>query len=182
YYCWAPIMPGVPIDLQFGSWRPHAFYWNVCDRAHIYDKNLGAVMEGRPRANDLAGRITIINNFHATGLHNFYAKGPDVHDVERYTNLKITPVTFRNVRLVNGVGHEGNVMKVYRPSVQNPQPHEFRRAGAGQVNPLQNDRQIPLTGRAEQKNNIESLPTHNDGGSVFSRGSVGGLGGGGRHR
>jgi len=194
YYCWAPIMPGVQVGLQFGSWRPHAFYWNVCDRAHIYDRNLGNVIEGRGRINDLAGRITIINNFNTTGLHNYYAKGPDVHDVEKYTNRTINPVTFKDVHKINRAGHQGNVMKIYRPSVQNPQPHEFRSAEAGQINPIRNEGQNPSIGRAEQRSNIESLPTHIDQGAFNRGGSFGGSGrssfggnggrggGGGRHR
>lgn len=182
YYCWAPIMPDVNIDLQFGSWRPNAFYWNVCSRAHIYDRNLGNVIEHRDRINDIAGRITIINNFNTTRTHNYYAKGPDVHEVEKYTNRKINPVTFKEVNRISGIRHQGNVMKVYRPGIQNPQPHEFRKAEAGQINPIRNDGQLPSIERMQQKSNVESLPTHRDGVSGFSRGSGAVQGRGGRHR
>jgi hypothetical protein len=181
YYCWAPIMPGVQIDLQFGSWRPNAFYWNVCDRAHIYDRNPGSEIAGRDHINDIAGRITIINNFNSTRLHNYYAKGPDLGEVEKYTNKRINPVTFKDVRQISGIRHQGNVMNIYRPSVQNPQPHEFRRADVGHINPIQNDGQHPSMGRIEQRNNIESLPAHRGGLPAFNRSSGSGQGRGGRH-
>lgn len=185
YYCWAPIMPGVHIDLQFGSWRPNAFYWNVCDRAHIYDRNIGSRILGRGRINSIAGHISIMNNFNSTRLHNYYAKGPDLGDVERYTNKRINPVTFKDVGNASAMRREGNTMNIYRPSVQNPQPHEFRTADAAHINPIHTDGQQPSMGRTEQRNNIESLPnhiggmsgTHSGGASSHNRGS----GGGGRH-
>jgi len=184
YYCWAPIMPGVHIDLQFGLWRPHAFYWNICGRAHIYDRNLGNVIERGDRINGIAGRITIMNNFNTTHIHNYYAKGPDVHEVEKYTDRKIAPVSFKDVHQISGVGHEGNVLKVYRPSIQNPQPHEFRKAEPGQINPIRTDGQRLSIERREQNSNIDLLPRHKDEVHAFNRGAGAGAGQrrGGGHR
>jgi hypothetical protein len=181
YYCWAPIMPGLNIDLQFGSWRPHTFYWNVCDRSHIYDRNLGNFIEPQNRISAIAGRITIINNFNRTGHQNYYAKGPDVNEVEKYTKRKIDPLSFKDVHQIRRTGHVGHVMNVYRPAVQNPQPHEFRRVEPGQINPIRNEGQHTSMGRTEQRNNIESLPTHRTQGFTASRGSGGGQEKGGRH-
>lgn len=182
YYCWAPIMPGLHIGLQFGSWRPHAFYWNVCDRAHIYDRNIGIEIEGRDRINAIAGRISIMNNFNSTDHHNYYAKGPDVHEVEKYTRRNITPITFKDVNKISNSRQEGNSMNVYRPTVQNPQPHEFRSAEAGKINPVQNAEQHPAIGKTEQRKNIESLPVHRDRDAFNRGGSFGGRGGAERRR
>jgi len=181
YYCWAPVMPGVHTDLQFGSWRPNAFYWNVCDRAHIYDRNLSSEILGRPYVNNIAGHISIINNFNATRLHNYYATGPDLHEVEKYTNRKITPITFNDVHHFSSIRHQGNIMNVYRPSVQYSRPHEFRRVDPENMNPIQTYVQHPLMRSTQQRNNIGSLPIHRDGISGFNRSSFAGQGRGGVH-
>jgi hypothetical protein len=179
YYCWAPLMPGVNISLQFGSWRPNAFYWNICGRANIYDRNLSHVLvHGNP---GITGHITIMNDFNTNSMHHYYAKGPALNEVQGYTHRNITPITFKDVNRINDVRHAGNVMHIYRPPVQNPQPHEFRSADAARINPIQNDEQHPSIGRIEQRNNIESLPVHSDRGA-FNRGGSFGARGGGRRR
>ncbi len=115
-YAWAPLMPEVNIGIQFGNYRPHAYYWNVCGRDHIYDRNISNVIVHNT---NVTNNITIINNYNRNTTNNYYAKGPDVNEVQRYTRNKIEPVTFRDVNQIKQTRQIGNVVQVYRPSVQN---------------------------------------------------------------
>ncbi len=163
YYCWAPLMPDVNVSVQFGSWRPHSFYWNICSRDHIYDRNISNEMERRDRFDvNTFNRITIINNFNNTSRHNmYYSRGPETRDVEAYTHQKINPVTLRDVNKPNQVIQRGNTINIYRPTVQVPQPREFRKVEPNQVKPIRTDDQKPVTQRNEQRNNVQRLPVRN---------------------
>lgn len=117
-YAWAPLMPDVNISMQFGNYRPHPYYWNVCGRDHIYDRNISNVIVHNT---NVTNNITIINNYNKNTTNNYYAKGPDVNEVQRYTHNRIEPVTIRDVNQVKLARQNGNVLQVYRPAVQNPQ-------------------------------------------------------------
>jgi hypothetical protein len=187
FYCWAPLMPGIDVSLQYGSWRPHSFYWNACSRDHIYDRNLSTVIERPERITNVTNRITIINNFSTTKKHNLYfSKGPDVQEVQKYVNHKIDETSIREVNKISQVQHTGNVMNVYRPPVQDPketiqqhpqqilQPKEFRKAEVEHAKPINTEGQRPVMQRSEQKVNIDRLPVYRSGGNNKSNGGGGG--------
>lgn len=188
-YCWAPLMPGVDITAAFGSWRPPSYYWNACNRNHIYDRNLGQVIERPDRMRDFAGNISIINNFHPTRRNDgFYAKGPDVQEVQKYVQPRIQPASIREVHTYNEASQNGNQLRVYRPMVQDPkvtvqehpqqvvQPREFRKADNSAAKPIIKEEQRPVMQRQFQRNNVHNLP-------VFrGNNSGGGNNGGGRKR
>lgn len=186
FYCWAPLMPGIDVGLQFGAWRPHSFYWNACSRDHIYDRNLFAVIQRPAQIAPFANRITIINNFANTRTHNlYYAKGPDVHEVEKYVNHRIEPASIKDVNRIAAVKHNGNTIHVYRPAVEDPketvrqhpqqilQPKEFRKAEAEQSRPVNTEEQRPVIEHNEQRMNIERLPLHRMPGASFGSGGSG---------
>ncbi len=163
YYAWAPIMPEVNVGLQFGMWRPHSFYWNVVGRDHILDIDIYNRVLDRDRMHGFANRITIMNSFSNTRVHNqFYARGPEIHDVERFTNRRIEPMQMREVNDRGQIRNEGNNMNVYRPAISHPQPREFRRVDNPQPNPVRNvqDRVAP-TQRVQQQANVNRLPVRN---------------------
>ena len=159
-YCWAPLLPDVYAGAQFGSWRAPAFYWNFCSRDHIYDRNLsGVIRRGGHWANDVS-RISIINNFSATRHHNqYYSKGPELNDVQKYTTTRIEPVAIRDVQQIKMAKHDGNTLNVYRPSVQRPQPtpSQYRSIQPGKIKPIFHDEQ-PSIQRRDQEENIRQLP------------------------
>lgn len=161
YYAWAPLMPGVNIGVQFGNWRPASFYWNVCDRSRIYDRNISSIIVRRNETRNFINNISVINNFGNTRGRNYYAKGPDLNDVQRYTKQKITPASIREVNRGNSVPvtkRQGNQMQVYRPTVTNPQPREYRRIENNNVNPVRAEGDRINNGREQQQANIERLP------------------------
>jgi hypothetical protein len=151
------------VSIQFGTWMPHEFYWNIVARDHIYDRNISNVIERHDHIANVVNRITVMNNFNTTRVHKlYYSKGPNIDDVRRNTNLKIDPMSIKEVHKINKAKRQGNVIKVYRPVVQTPQPREFKRIEPNQVKPIRDREQVPSEHRNEQKKNIEQLPTHGD--------------------
>jgi hypothetical protein len=172
YYAWAPLMPEVNAGVQFSSWRPHSFYWNICEQGHIYDRDLSNSLLTQQQAGNITGHIAIINNFTNTRVHNlFYAKGPAVNDVEKFTNHKIDPVSVKEVNNISQVKHEGNEMKVYRPQVQQPQPRQFRRVDDNNRKPLQAAGDKPVMQRSQQIENINHLSMHTAPAATFGGGA-----------
>ena len=163
YYCWAPLLPGVNVGLAFTTWRPHSFYWNIVGRAHIYDKNISTVIIERDRINTITNRISIINNFNTTRIHNFYSRGPEVGEVEKYTNRKIDRISFADADGWRHENHAVNPVKVYRPEIIHPRPHEFRSADLTRIKPIQRSEEWPSSRREVQRNNLQNLPMHHDG-------------------
>ena len=164
YYAWAPLMPEVNVNAEFGSWRPHSFYWNVVGRDHIYDRNVSTVIERPETVVNITNRITIVNNFGTTRTNNVhYSRGPEITEVQKFTKEKITTTSFREVNKSEQVSHNGDVVNVYRPpvqTVQNQQPHEFRKVEKEQVKPIRNNEDKPSRQRNEQRDNVEHLPVH----------------------
>jgi len=171
YYAWAPLMPEVNVSIRFGAWRPASLYWNVCKRDHIYDRDIFNSVEKREVVANYVNRINVINNFSTTTVHNqYYAKGPDVNEVEKFTNRKIEPSSIREVNNSSMVKHEGNAAQVYRPKVTNPQPREFRRIDNNDANPVRKNEDKINNGEHEQIENIDRLPVHKAPESSFNRG------------
>ncbi|SDC33573.1 DUF6600 domain-containing protein [Niabella drilacis] len=151
YYCWAPLMPGIAVNVAFNTWRPHSVYWNVVERGHIYDRNLTGAIQRPAVVSNIHNNITIINNFNTTRAHNnYYSRGPEVADVQKYTSTQISRVSIREIAKNNrsadnsrstgynsgtahstpGKGNRGSrnsnipqkgALNVYRPVVQQPQ-------------------------------------------------------------
>ena len=181
FYGWAPLMPEVNVGIAFGLWRPAALYWNFVGRDHIYDRDIFNHVEKRDAAANYANRITVINNFSKTNVHNqFYSKGPDVKDVERYTNRSVIPAAIREVNNGGAAKHEGNEIQVYRPTVTHPQPREFRRIDNNNTTPVRTNEDKVNSGANQQRQNIENLSVHRAPQSSF--GNVGNYGRNRRNR
>ncbi len=183
YYAWAPLMPDVNVGIAFGSWRPAAMYWNVCQRGHIYDRNIIGVVEKRNVVVNNINRISIINNFNTTKIHNqYYAKGPDVNEVQRYTNHRIMPATIHEMNKQSVAEHKGNEINVYRPPISHPQPREFRRVDNNNAGPVRNNNDRMETQTEQQRQNIDRLPVRKAPEGTFNPGHSMGNGGGRNHR
>ena len=158
-YCWAPLLPDVYVGAQFGSWRAPAFYWNYCGRDHIYDKNLGGVVQREGAYLNDASRISIINNFKITHSHNqYYSGGPELNEVERYSKNKIETISIKDMHQKNKAQRVGNTLNVYRPAVQSrePQPSQYRTVQPAKIKPIFHDEK-PTIQRHDQQQNVRQL-------------------------
>ncbi len=169
YYAWAPLTPEVNIGMQYNSWRPHGSYWNMVPREHVGDRNISNVLIQYNRNSmvnnnvNITKNITIINNYNTSRTNNYYAKGPDVHEVERYSHNTYTPVQFKDVHQVrkpNQSNQQPNAMEVYRPVVQRPQPRNDNQGnqynGAG--NPAGGYNHPPANQPNSNYNNSNNVP------------------------
>lgn len=152
FYAWAPLFPGVNVGYAYNDWRPNSIYWNIVPRNHIYDRDVYRYAEDRSRDNSFVNRIHRLNNFNKTSLHNnFYARGPEIKNVEKFTDRKIAPVSIKSVDRIMPAKREGNSLQVYRPTVIHPQPESFKRmtrvnaqkVNAGESNVLSTERSTP---------------------------------------
>lgn len=162
YYAWAPLLPDINVLIQFNFWKPNIFYWNVCPKKNIYDKDLPVKITRPDRINDFENQISIINNFNTTRTNKqYYSKGPDPFEVERFTNKKIDEVTLKTVRKVNPVTENSDIRKVFRPPLaKDSRPKEYKRVENDRINPIQKKEQMPVIQQTEQKRNIEKLPVY----------------------
>jgi len=170
YYGWAPLMPDVNVGIAYGLWRPAAFYWNFVGRDHIYDRDIFIRVEKREVVNNFVNRVAIINNFSSTNVHKqFYSKGPDVKEVERYTSRTIKPASIREVSSGYAAKREGSEIHVYRPVITHPQPKEFRRVDNSTSLPVRSNEDKVNNAESEQRKNVERLPIHKAPENMFRR-------------
>ena len=161
YYAWAPLMPTVNVIIWYGTWRPPAIiYWNVVDRIYIYDRDIS----NRGRSNlDVAfiDRIQTNNNYGNTRYHDqFYARGPEIAEVERITNRKIDPIKVRDLKNAAPYIRKENELQIYRPRITTPEPRTYRNIDEIIPNPLRNKTDRFNLDRLQQNRNIEKLPVN----------------------
>lgn len=187
FYAWAPIGPDVDLGVEFGDWFPHPFYWNMVDRAHVYDRDLAPRLLDADRVRTEASRVNIIRNFDNNPATNrFFATGPDVREVNRFTNHEITPVPIHDVRTAAEHSRTESRMNVYRPAIQRPEPAQYSKARSNEVRPVHSsDNHWPSTNPAMHQQHIQNMPVqqgtpmHFTGGGA-PRGGGGAPRGGGR--
>lgn len=160
YYAWAPLMPDVNVGISFGAWRPAPVYWNVCSRRNIYDRNIYNHIVNRTVVVNNINRINIINNFSTTRRHNqFYSKGPEVAEVQKFTGRKIDMANLHDRGNKGAPVRNGNTINAYRPTVNNPQPRTFRRMDNNFTGPVRNGNDRAEENQQRQRQNINRLPS-----------------------
>lgn len=88
--------------------------------------------------------------------------------VQRYTRQKISPATIAEVNQRSmGPKRRGDQMQVYRPTITNPQPREYRRIENDNINPIRNDRDRINNAREQQERNIQKLPVQRNNNNNF---------------
>lgn len=164
YFAWAPLGPHVNVGYAYNNWRPNSMYWNVVPRNHVYDRDVARFAEDRSRDNSFVKRIQTIDNFNKTSIHNqYYSSGPDLKNVEQYTNLQITPVKIISTDKMMPAKKDGNNLQLYRPSIIHPQPSVFKRMNSDNAQMRNQDESGVFSNqRSEQGNNIEAKSMQND--------------------
>ena len=114
YYAWAPLAPG--INISFGNtWRAPANYWCFVPRNYINYSNLNRYAV-RNNYNTNVNNITIINNYNSYNQRDFYHRGPDYREVERFTNRSINPVGIASTQRPGPSRVTRREFEIYRPS------------------------------------------------------------------
>lgn len=119
-YGWAPLAPGINININFG-WRPPSGWWTFVPGNRFGGSNWDRYTI-RNNRNVTVNNITIINNIY-NGNHGSnrvaspWMRGPEARDVERRTNTRIRPMEITDSRDPSADRVANNKVAIYRPAV-----------------------------------------------------------------
>ncbi len=119
YYGWAPIRPGININVNFniGSYSPPNNFWCFAPRRHIASPYINRYYVDRGRNVTIINQTNIIINNYRYGGNYGFGSGPRRVEFERYTG-RINPVRFRQSNLPGRSNFRGNEVSFYRPNVR----------------------------------------------------------------
>ena len=119
YYGWAPLRPGISINIAFGrEYHERDERWRF-----VRDRDFGRSDMGRHFV-DRSNNVTIINNSTVivntrqdTRRNATYIAGPDRDEVQRFTQAPVKAIAIREA---DKPGHRlsGSELQIYRPQVQ----------------------------------------------------------------
>ncbi|MBI3139201.1 MAG: hypothetical protein HYZ15_11490 [Sphingobacteriales bacterium] len=124
YYGWAPIRPGINININFnmGSYAPPYDFWCFTPRRYIlYPRVRDYCVDYR--RNSSIFRVTTVINFNIGGRWG-YRSGPRRYEAERYCG-RITAVRFRDSYSPGRTYFRDNEVRMYRPNVRREEGRDF---------------------------------------------------------
>lgn len=114
YYGWAPLGPGININISLGNYNAPYDWWTFIPCRYIYSNNYYNYWRG-PRYNTtIIHQTTIINNHY----NNRYIYGPRRNDIERHTGGRVTVYQIRDDRSPGRSSMRRNEVSIYRPQVE----------------------------------------------------------------
>lgn len=123
YYGWAPLFPGININVNIGFNRFPRRYWTFVPCQHLYSRNWRGYAV-RNNTTIINNNVTIINNYGdrngrpSRDGRGGYWRGPQVQDVERYGNTRIRPMVIENTNRPGSTRVDGDRVTVYRPNTR----------------------------------------------------------------
>ena len=127
YYAWAPLSPNVNNQIPYREWKPADADWYMVRNDNIADKNVSNEILDFAERKQYFGQINLIDNFHLTkNNHQYYSGGPEIGEVERFTQKRIKPMPIIDADK-NETSIDENGVNVYRPVVIHAQPHTYKR-------------------------------------------------------
>ncbi len=124
YYGWAPIRPGISINVGVGSYNPPYDYWTFAPCRYMTSRYISRYYHPYGNNMNIYNGTTIINNYYGdrggNGRNRYYTNGPRRSEVERYTG-RICSVSLRDAERPGRSSMSKNEMSVYRPNVSRDQ-------------------------------------------------------------
>ncbi|MGJ7029875.1 DUF6600 domain-containing protein [Niabella hirudinis] len=119
YYGWAPLRPGISINIGFGNYNPPYDYWTFTPCRYMGSRYMDRYYYPYRNNVTIINNTTIINNYGGRnyGGRRYYSNGPRRSDVERYSG-RIQPVRVRDASRPGRTSIGRNEVSVYRPAVQ----------------------------------------------------------------
>jgi len=118
YYGWAPLGPGIGIDVAIGGgYHPSMKRWLFMDERHMGDQHIHKYYIPRADNGIHISRATILRNtYDDQARHGRYISGPSRDEVQKFRG---SPVTRFEITDRAQPGHEvsGNQINIYRPRV-----------------------------------------------------------------
>ena len=128
YYGWAPMGPGININISFGSgYNVPNPWWTFIPCGHIYTPGWQRYYSPRRTVN-IINNTTIINNTYVDNrTRSRYVAGPRRSEIEAVTRQRVNVYNVGNRTRAGASEINGRTVNVYRPSIQ-------RTSGRNQVN------------------------------------------------
>jgi hypothetical protein len=119
YYGWAPIGPGISIDMAYGNnYNIPYDRWTFVKNNNFGRSNINRYYMNRSNNNTIYNHSTVINNMQSNRENNArYNGGPDRDDVQKRTGRQINSIP---VRSNNTPGQQvsKSEYKVYKPKIE----------------------------------------------------------------
>lgn len=122
YYGWAPMGPGINININIGSYYPND-WWVFIPNRYIYQPSYYSRWRGPQYNTTIINHTTIINNYH----NNTYVYGPRRDEVERYTGQRVNVYNLRESSRAGRSTLRSNTVELYRPRVSTTAANTGRR-------------------------------------------------------
>src|SRR6187397_228477 len=168
YYGWAPMSPGVSINLYLGNrYNVPYNYWCFAPSRYITSPHLSKYYLDRGRNTTIINHTTIINNYSS---NRGYVIGPSRNEVERYTGSRISPVRIRESQRAGRTIARNNEVSIYKPYINRgsdrgaPRTFENSRQRSQSVSTHRNvaRQERPYQNRGSQQTERQQLPNEND--------------------
>jgi hypothetical protein len=116
YYGWAPLRPGISININIGGYNPPSRFWCFTPRRYItHDRWYDYRVDWRQNVT-IINYTTVINyNGYRSGYG--FRCGPRRYEAERYCG-RINPVRFRDTYSPGRTFYRNNEVSFYRPRVR----------------------------------------------------------------
>jgi hypothetical protein len=127
YYGWAPMGPGVSINISFGSgFNVPNPWWTFIPCGNIYSPGWQNYYSPRRTVN-IINNTTIINNTYVDNrTRSRYVAGPRRSDIEAVTRQRVNVYNVSNRTRSGATNISGRTVNVYRPNIE-------RTSGRGQT-------------------------------------------------
>ncbi len=116
YYGWAPLGPGMGINVSIGSYDS----WCFVPRRYINSPRVNNYYVNQTKNVNIINNTTIINNHNNNNTNNktVYVAGPSASEVEKSTNMKIRQVKLVERNTPGTAEVSKNSVVIYRPPVK----------------------------------------------------------------
>jgi hypothetical protein len=135
YYGWAPMGPGVSINISFGPrYNVPNPWWTFIPCGNIYSRSFHRYYSPRRTVN-IINNTTIINNTYLDNRsRTTYVTGPRRSDVETATRQRVTVYNVNDRSRAGAANVSGRNVSIYRPRVEanpgrgqeRPAPHQAK--------------------------------------------------------
>ncbi len=118
YYGWAPMRPGMDINMNFNSRYKDLIHWNFVQYSDFDKPNIGNYCVDPSSYNRLIRNSSVINNTYNDNRRNsIYISGPSLRQVHRVTGRKISSIAITDYNRPGQVFHN-NQLQLFRPLIE----------------------------------------------------------------
>lgn len=134
YYGWAPLGPGISINISFGNYYAPNNWWTFVPYRHIHGHNFHRYYTPRNTVNIIHNTVIINNTYYDNSSRHTYVTGPRRNEIEKTGGRR---VSIYNVSETNTAGRArttGRNVTVYKPRLEENNERVNKSTDRRQVN------------------------------------------------